>query len=74
MEFPGWIDQGSINAYISRVRNCLLDDNSKQILNEHLPPEAIDLLFEKFAGRYRPAIVAIVSPFPSTEIISKKIE
>ncbi|KAG0248329.1 hypothetical protein BG011_000187 [Mortierella polycephala] len=46
IEFPGWTDQESIKAYISRVRKCLLDDDSRQALDERLPQEAIDMLFE----------------------------
>ncbi|OAQ22280.1 hypothetical protein K457DRAFT_1825616 [Linnemannia elongata AG-77] len=59
LEFPGWTDMDSIKTYISRVRMCLQGDKSKQDLNEHLPQSAIDLLFEKFEGRFRPAIVAV---------------
>ncbi|KAF9951959.1 hypothetical protein BGZ70_000789, partial [Mortierella alpina] len=59
LEFPGWTDQESIKTYISRVRDCLQDDQSKQALNECLSQDALDMLFEKFVGRYRPAIVAM---------------
>ncbi|KAG0196176.1 hypothetical protein BGX33_001959, partial [Mortierella sp. NVP41] len=59
LEFPGWTDMDSIKTYVSRVRMCLQGDKSKQALSEHLPQSAIDLLFEKFAGRFRPAIVAV---------------
>ncbi|KAH7028688.1 hypothetical protein BKA57DRAFT_511480 [Linnemannia elongata] len=59
LEFPGWTDMDSIKTYVSRVQMCLQGDKSKQALNEHLPQSAIDLLFEKFAGRFRPAIVAV---------------
>ncbi|KAF9114427.1 hypothetical protein BGX30_006619, partial [Mortierella sp. GBA39] len=59
MEFPGWTDQDSIVKYISRVRKCLRDDQSKLALDEHIPKEAMKMLFEKFAGRFRPAIAAI---------------
>ncbi|KAG9062119.1 hypothetical protein KI688_006845 [Linnemannia hyalina] len=34
------------------------DDQSKLALDEHLPQEAVDMLFNKFAGRFRPAIAA----------------
>ncbi|KAG0339835.1 hypothetical protein BG000_001232 [Podila horticola] len=59
MEFPGWTDKESMKAYISRVRKCLLDDDSRLALDERLPQEAIDMLFEKLVGRFRPAAVAI---------------
>ena len=60
MEFPGWTDQESINAYVSRVRSCLLDDESKRVFDERVPQDALAMLFDKFVGRFRPATVAIV--------------
>ncbi|KAF9969015.1 hypothetical protein BGZ73_008842, partial [Actinomortierella ambigua] len=59
VEFPGWTDEDSIKRYISRVRMCLADDQSKLALDDHLPQEAVDMLFKKFVGRYRPAIAAM---------------
>ncbi|KAF8926898.1 hypothetical protein BGZ47_002487 [Haplosporangium gracile] len=59
LEFPGWSSKESVNAYISRVRNCLDDDQSKLALDEFLSQEAVGMLFQKFVGRYRPAIAAI---------------
>lgn len=41
------------------MRKCLQDDDSKQALDGRLPQEAIDTLFERLAGRFRPAAVAI---------------
>ncbi|OAQ22444.1 hypothetical protein K457DRAFT_26086 [Linnemannia elongata AG-77] len=59
LEFPGWADKGSINTYISRVRDCLQDEQSKLALDEHLSQETVEMLFQKFVDRYRPAIAAI---------------
>ncbi|KAF9271297.1 hypothetical protein BGZ68_003861, partial [Mortierella alpina] len=59
LEFPGWTSKESINTYVSRVQECLQDQQSKQALNEYLSQDALDMLFDKFVGRYRPAIVAI---------------
>ncbi|KAG0277039.1 hypothetical protein BGZ95_006634 [Linnemannia exigua] len=59
LEFPGWTDLESIKAYVSRVRRCLLNDESRRIFDERLPQDALDMLFDKFVGRYRPAIVAV---------------
>ncbi|KAF9113508.1 hypothetical protein BGX30_006927, partial [Mortierella sp. GBA39] len=59
LEFPGWTNQESIKKYISRVRTCLQDDQSKRALDEHLPQGAVDMLLNKFSGRFRPAIAAI---------------
>ncbi|KAF8926728.1 hypothetical protein BGZ47_002569 [Haplosporangium gracile] len=59
MEFPGWTDLDSIKAYVSRVRRCLFNDESRRDFDERLPQEALDMLFDKFLGRYRPAIVAV---------------
>ncbi|KAG0196539.1 hypothetical protein BGX28_010002 [Mortierella sp. GBA30] len=59
MEFQGWNHQDTIKAYISRLRQSLTDDDSRQALDERLPQDAIDMLIEKLAGRYRPISVAI---------------
>jgi hypothetical protein len=45
--------------YISRARDCLHDEQSKMALDEFLSEEAVEMLFQKFVGRYRPAINAI---------------
>lgn len=59
MEFPGWTDQEAIKTYISWVRRYLLDDGSRQALDERFPQEAFDMLFKRLAGRFRPVVVAI---------------
>ncbi|KAI8360926.1 hypothetical protein B0O80DRAFT_145835 [Mortierella sp. GBAus27b] len=59
LEFPGWISKESINTYISRVRDCLHDEQSKLALDEFLSQEAVEMLFQKFEGRFRPAIAAV---------------
>ncbi|KAG0276640.1 hypothetical protein BGZ97_010055, partial [Linnemannia gamsii] len=59
MEFPGYTNLESIKAYVSRVRRCLLDDESRRVFDERPPQEALDMLFDKFVGRYRPDILAI---------------
>ncbi|KAF9984705.1 hypothetical protein BGZ65_012828 [Modicella reniformis] len=59
LEFPGWACKDSIKSYISRVQMCLQDERSKLALDEQLPQDAVDMLFEKFAGRFRPAISAL---------------
>lgn len=47
-----------MKMYIARVRECLLDDDSRQTSDEHLLQEAINMPFKRFAGRFRPAAVA----------------
>ncbi|KAI8595060.1 hypothetical protein EDD21DRAFT_425759 [Dissophora ornata] len=59
MEFAGWTGQESIKAYISRLRRCLPDDDSRRALDERFLQEAIDMLLERLAGRFRPALVAV---------------
>ncbi|KAG0246148.1 hypothetical protein BG011_002527, partial [Mortierella polycephala] len=59
MEFPGWTDQESIAAYISRVRSCLADDDSRRALDERLPQGSTDMMFEKLTGRFRPIVTCI---------------
>ncbi|KAG9065969.1 hypothetical protein KI688_002266 [Linnemannia hyalina] len=48
MEFPGVTDLESIKAYISRVRRCLLDVESRRVFDERLSQDALDMLFGKF--------------------------
>lgn len=52
--------------YISQVRDCLHDDESKLALDEYLLQEAVKMLFQKFVGRYRPAIAAVVCQLEMT--------
>ncbi|KAK3812540.1 MAG: hypothetical protein J3R72DRAFT_498661 [Linnemannia gamsii] len=59
LEFPGWTDLESIKEYVSRVRRCLLNDESRRVFDGRLPQDALDMLFDKFVGRFRPAIVAV---------------
>ncbi|KAF9178381.1 hypothetical protein BGZ51_007824 [Haplosporangium sp. Z 767] len=59
IEFPGWTNQESIKAYISRIRSCLVDDDSRRTLDERLPQGSIDMMFERLRGRFRPIVAAI---------------
>ncbi|KAK3810463.1 MAG: hypothetical protein J3R72DRAFT_530348 [Linnemannia gamsii] len=59
LEFPGWSSKESISTYLSRVRDCLHDEQSKLALDDYLSQEAVEMLFNKFVGRYRPAIAAV---------------
>ncbi|KAG9062135.1 hypothetical protein KI688_006467 [Linnemannia hyalina] len=49
----------SINTYISRVRDCLHDEQPKLALDECLSQEAVEMPFQKFVGRYRPTIAVV---------------
>jgi len=40
--------------------DCLQDEQSKLALDEHLSQEAVEMLFQNFVGRFRPAIAAMV--------------
>ena len=53
------------------MRDCLHDEQSKVALDEYLSQEAVDMLFQKFMGRYRPAIAAVVCQL---EMTSKRKE
>lgn len=68
-----WMDRSRFDqAYVSRVRRCLLVDESKLALHEFLPQEAVKMLFEKLAGRLRPVIVGMVCHFASVETNTKR--
>ncbi|KAG0325099.1 hypothetical protein BGZ99_001065 [Dissophora globulifera] len=59
IEFPGWTDRDSIQSYIDRVKEHLSDNNSKNVVDALIPPEAVDMLHRKLTGRFRPIITAI---------------
>ncbi|KAG0249257.1 hypothetical protein BG011_009458 [Mortierella polycephala] len=59
MGFQRWTDQRSIKAYISRIRGCLPDDDSRRALDERFPQAAIDMLFKRLSGRLHPIVVAV---------------
>ncbi|KAF9412654.1 hypothetical protein BGZ76_005145, partial [Entomortierella beljakovae] len=59
VEFPGWTDKSSIMSYIASLRDSLPDDESKQELDQLIPQEAVDMLFEKLTGRFRPIVAAV---------------
>ncbi|KAF9432549.1 hypothetical protein BGZ76_010636, partial [Entomortierella beljakovae] len=59
IDIPGWTDKSSITSYIVRLKDTLPDDSSKQALDQLLPQEAIDLLYERLKGRFRPIVIAM---------------
>ncbi|KAG0364827.1 hypothetical protein BGZ54_007115 [Gamsiella multidivaricata] len=58
-DFPGWTDRNSIQSYIDRVKEHLLDSESKNMVDTLIPPEAVDMLHRRFTGRFRPIVTAI---------------
>ncbi|KAF9426582.1 hypothetical protein BGZ76_002697 [Entomortierella beljakovae] len=59
LDYPGWTSPSSIQAYIDRVKSQVLDEESKKKIDTLLPLEAIDVMFERLAGRFRPIIMVI---------------
>ncbi|KAF9401336.1 hypothetical protein BGZ94_005241, partial [Podila epigama] len=59
IEFPGWAGPDSVHAFISRVKKNLPDDDSKKMIDELIPPAAVDFLHQKLTGRFRPIVTAI---------------
>jgi len=56
MEFMGWQSKGSVQEFINRIKNRLNDDEWKQRIDMLIPPKAIDMLYEKLTGRFRPIV------------------
>ncbi|KAI9240063.1 MAG: hypothetical protein BYD32DRAFT_485192 [Podila humilis] len=52
---------------LTNFDKCLPDDDSRQVLDESLSQEAIDMRFQKLAGRYRPAEVAVEKAIDGSE-------
>ncbi|KAK3838833.1 MAG: hypothetical protein J3R72DRAFT_512002 [Linnemannia gamsii] len=59
IEFPGWAGPDSVHAFISRVKEHLPDDDSKKLVDDFIPPTAVDFLHKKLTGRFRPIVTAI---------------
>ncbi|KAG0326401.1 hypothetical protein BG004_002986 [Podila humilis] len=59
IEFPGWTDRDSVQAYVDRIKEQLLDDESKAQLGALIPRTAVDMLYERLSGRFRPIATAI---------------
>ncbi|KAF9141680.1 hypothetical protein BGX20_007368, partial [Mortierella sp. AD010] len=56
LDFTGWSNVASIHSYVKRIKNQLLDEESKQKIDVLLPPEAIDMLHKRLTGRFRPVV------------------
>ncbi|KAF9080879.1 hypothetical protein BGX27_005199, partial [Mortierella sp. AM989] len=59
IEFVGWQDEASIQSFIDRIKDQLPDDESKQMIDTLIPPEAVSMLHKRLTGRFRPAVTAI---------------
>ncbi|KAF9371407.1 hypothetical protein BGX21_005149, partial [Mortierella sp. AD011] len=59
IEFPGWTDQASVLSFIERVKNHLLEDESKKAVDTLLTPLVVDMLHARLRGRFRPIVTAI---------------
>ncbi|KAF9572409.1 hypothetical protein BGW38_008530, partial [Lunasporangiospora selenospora] len=59
LEFPGWTSTDSVQAYIDRLKEQLLDDDSKRRVDALIPPEAVEVLHRKMKGRFRPVVTCV---------------
>ncbi|KAF9901336.1 hypothetical protein EC991_006263 [Linnemannia zychae] len=53
IEFPGWVDVNSVQAYVDRLKEQLPDNESKTQVNTLIPSAAADTLHKQLAGRFR---------------------
>jgi hypothetical protein len=58
-EFPGWVSRHSVQSYVDRIKEQLPDKDSKQKLGALIPPAAIDMLYKRLGGRFRPIVTAV---------------
>lgn len=61
-EFPGWMGTDLIQSYIEHVKLLLPDEEyeeSKSIIDTLLPQEAVNMLYERLMGRFRPIVTAM---------------
>ena len=54
IEFPGWTDPNSVQAFIDRMKEHLQDDESKRVVDELIPRAAVNMLHKRLTGRLRP--------------------
>ncbi|KAF9345383.1 hypothetical protein BGX26_003216 [Mortierella sp. AD094] len=59
LEFPGWTDQTSVQSFIERVKNHLLDEESIKAVDALLTSPAVNMLYKRLRGRFRPIVTAI---------------
>ncbi|KAF9578526.1 hypothetical protein BGW38_005623, partial [Lunasporangiospora selenospora] len=59
LEFPGWTSADSVQAYIDRLKEQLLDEGSKRRVDTLIPPEAVKMLHTRMRGRFRPIVTGI---------------
>ncbi|KAG9067273.1 hypothetical protein KI688_012055 [Linnemannia hyalina] len=59
IEFPGWRDPDSVQAFIDRMKEQLQDDGSKRLVDALIPPAAVNMLHKRLTGRFRPITTAI---------------
>ncbi|KAF8924462.1 hypothetical protein BGZ47_004000, partial [Haplosporangium gracile] len=59
IEFPGWRDPDSVQAFIDRIKEWLQDDVSKRMVDALIPPAAVVMLHQRLTGRFRPIVTAI---------------
>ncbi|KAF8924492.1 hypothetical protein BGZ47_003981, partial [Haplosporangium gracile] len=59
IEFPGWSDPDSVQAFVDRMKERLQDDGSKRMVDALIPPAAVSMLHKRLTGRFRPITTAI---------------
>ncbi|KAF9929116.1 hypothetical protein FBU30_001845 [Linnemannia zychae] len=55
-EFPGWQSPASVQPYIDQIKEQLLDDESKEMMDALILPTAVNMLHERLTGRFRPIV------------------
>lgn len=59
IEFPGWAGPESVQAFIDRMKEHLLDDDSRKMVDNLIPADAVNMLHKRLTGRFRPVTTAV---------------
>ncbi|KAG0247773.1 hypothetical protein BG011_000951, partial [Mortierella polycephala] len=59
LEFPGWTCRDSVQSYIDRLKEQLPNVESKATVDTLIPPAAVNMLYKRLRGRFRPIVTAI---------------
>ncbi|KAF9420898.1 hypothetical protein BGZ76_004033 [Entomortierella beljakovae] len=58
LEFLGWTSEEVIQSFINRIKDQMLDEDSKQRIDHLIPPEAVSMMYKRLTGRFRPCVTA----------------
>ncbi|KAF9345957.1 hypothetical protein BGX26_002558 [Mortierella sp. AD094] len=70
INFPGWTSMSEVQSYVDHVGQCM-PDGGRNKLRAMIPPEAIESMYRKLRGRFRPIITVIENIIEANSIPSR---